>query len=192
MVERNFKLDDKDREILTLLSEDPEISQEKIAKTINLSQPSVAVRLKKLKEMGAFSKVCGINPLKMGLHLAKVEVSTNNITKILKMFKNCPYFLNAFTVSGKSNLCLLFVGEDIATLESIVEGHLRPLEEVKEIEFNIIISAANDLIMPFQMKIKPANKQPCGINIQCADCPSYQENKCLGCPIIDQYKGKLW
>lgn len=192
MAENLSRLDDKDREILTLLSEDPDISQEKIAKIIKLSQPSVAVRLKKLKDMGAFSKICGINPLKMGLHLAKVEVSTNNTQKILKMFKGCPYFFNAFTVSGRSNLCLLFVGEDITTLEAIVEGHLRPLDEVKDIEFNIIISAANDLIMPFKMKIKSSDKQPCGINIQCADCPSYHENRCLGCPAIGQYKGKLW
>ncbi len=187
-----FKLDDKDREILTLLSEDPDISQEKIAEKISLSQPSVAVRLKKLREMGAFSKVCGINPTKMGLHLAKVEISTNNSAKILKMFKNCPYFFNGFTVSGKSNLCLIFVGEDIATLEAIVDGHLRPLEEVKEVDFNIIISAANDLIMPIQMKVEIVDKQPCGIDIQCVECPSYRENRCLGSPAIGQYKGKLW
>ncbi|MHA1430981.1 MAG: Lrp/AsnC family transcriptional regulator [Candidatus Freyarchaeota archaeon] len=188
----NLKLDDKDRKIITLLSEDPDVSQEKIAKTINLSQPSVAVRLKKLREMGAFSKTCGINPLKIGLHLAKVEISTNNSAKILRMFKDCPYFFNGFTVSGKNNLCLLLISEDIATLESIVDRHLRPLEEVKEVEFNIIISAVNDLIMPFQMKIKRTDRQPCGIDIECVDCSSYRENRCLGCPAIGQYKGKLW
>ncbi len=192
MAKSIFKIDNKDREILTLLSEDPDIAQEKIAERINLSQPSVAVRLKKLRDIGAYSKICGINPLKMGLHIAKVEVSTNNSVKILKMFKNCPYFFNGFTVSGRSNLCLLFVGEDIVTLESIVDDHIRPMHEVKEVDFNIIISAANDLIMPIQMKIEVVDKQPCGIDIQCVDCPSYREDRCLGCPAIGQYKGKLW
>ncbi|MBS7278927.1 MAG: Lrp/AsnC family transcriptional regulator [Candidatus Freyarchaeota archaeon] len=192
MEERIFKLDDKDREILTLLSEDPEIPQEQIAEIINLSQPSVAMRIRKLKEMGVFRKICGVNPLKLGLNIAKVDVSTTDSAKILSLFQNCPYFLNGYLVSGKSNVLLFLIGEDIPTLESIVECHLRPLKEVKEVEFNIIISAAKELNLPYQMKVKIVDRPFCGLEINCADCKNHQEKRCLGCPMISEYKGKIW
>ncbi|MEM2144134.1 MAG: Lrp/AsnC family transcriptional regulator, partial [Candidatus Jordarchaeaceae archaeon] len=154
MTDSTYKLDEKDREILALLSEDPDIPQDQIAEIIKLSQPSVAMRIKKLREMGVFQKICGINPLKMGLFIAKVEVSTTSSSKILEMFKNCPYFLNGFTVSGKNSVFMLLIGEDILTLQSIVECHLGQLPEVKDVEFNIIISAAKELNLPYQIKIE--------------------------------------
>ena len=45
-----MKIDQKDRIIISLFAENPNISQDEIAKKINLSQPSVAIRIKKLKE----------------------------------------------------------------------------------------------------------------------------------------------
>ena len=50
MTRQSIKLDDKDRKIISLLHDNQEISQEEIAKIVHLSQPSVAMRIKKLKE----------------------------------------------------------------------------------------------------------------------------------------------
>lgn len=191
MASASLRLDKKDKEIITLLNENPSISQDIIAMKINLSQPSVAMRLKKLKDIGAIVNVYGMNPLKMGLYLAKIDVVTNNTTKILNMFRDCPYFLNGFIVSGKSNLSLLFVGEDVATLEAIVDGHLRPNKEIQNVEFNIIIGVAKDLILPVKMSIKRDDSPPCGIDVSCKDCSIYG-NRCLGCPVTGHYKGFLW
>ena len=66
------------------MCENPEISQDAIAEKINLSQPSIAARLKKLKEVGVIKNIFGTDPLKMGLFLAKVDITTSNTTKILK------------------------------------------------------------------------------------------------------------
>ena len=41
-------MDDKDRELISLLEENPELSQREIADNLGLSQPSVGMRLKKL------------------------------------------------------------------------------------------------------------------------------------------------
>jgi len=191
MASAGLRLDKKDKEIITLLNENSSISQDTIAMKINLSQPSVAMRLKKLKDIGAIVNVYGMNPLKMGLYLAKIDVVTNNTTKILNMFRDCPYFLNGFIVSGKSNLSLFFVGEDVATLEAIVDGHLRPNKEIQNVEFNIIIGVAKDLILPVKMNIKRDDSPPCGIGITCKDCSIYG-NRCLGCPVTGHYKGFLW
>ena len=58
MARESVKIDQKDRKIITLLHDNQEISQEEIAKLVHLSQPSVAMRIKKLKERG-FNYECG-------------------------------------------------------------------------------------------------------------------------------------
>ncbi|MHC1573099.1 MAG: Lrp/AsnC family transcriptional regulator [Candidatus Syntropharchaeales archaeon] len=189
---KEFKIDSKDREIITLLIENPDISQKEIAERIKLTQPSVAMRLKKLKRMGAIEKRCGIDPLKLGLYIAKVDIATADTNRIINMFRDCPYFLNGFILSGKNNVCLFFAGEDIPTLEAIVNGHIRPIEEVESVELNIVISTAKKLIIPVKMDIKLVDTQPCGIDIECKDCAIYKNSQCLGCPAIGQYRGKFW
>ena len=104
-----IKPDDKDRVIIDLFNRKPDISQAEIASKLHLSQPSVALRIKKLKEMGLIEQIIGINPLKVGLYMVKVEVSTNNPDKFLDIYRDCPFFLNGFTVSGKNNLSLIFI-----------------------------------------------------------------------------------
>jgi len=189
---KDFKIDSKDREVITILTENPEISQKEIAEKINLTQPSVAMRLKKLKEMGAIEFSCGINPSKLGLYIAKVDIATADTNRVINMFRDCPYFLNGFILSGKNNVCLFFAGEDIPTLEAIVNGHIRPIEEVESVELNVVISTTKGLITPVKMQIKEVDAQPCRIDIECKDCAVYKNGQCLGCPAIGQYRGEFW
>lgn len=187
-----MKLDKKDRIILGLINDNQEISQEEIAKKVNLSQPSVALRIKKLKEKGFIEQLTGMNLNKIGLCVAQVRITTNNTTKILNMFRDCPFFLNGFIVSGKDNLRLLFVGEDIASLEAIIDGHLRPDKNVQSVDFNIIVSSVKDFVMPIKMNVEVKKEPPCRITTKCKDCLSYQDNRCFGCPSMNQYKGLFW
>jgi len=181
-----MKLDDKDKAIITMFAEDPYASQENIGKRISLSQPSVAARIAKLKESGALAMQQGINPMKMGLYLAKVDISSTRPDEILSMFRNCPYFANGFTISGKSNLCLIFHSESITTLESIVNGHIRPNSSVTDVDFNIVITTVRDFIVPSVMVFEHSDHPPC------RDCPSFKAFKCMGCPVTGQYQGTLY
>ncbi|MEM2901135.1 MAG: Lrp/AsnC family transcriptional regulator [Candidatus Bathyarchaeia archaeon] len=185
------RLNRKDLEIITLYSENPEISQEEVAKRLGLSQPTIAIKVKKLKSRGLLAVKTGLNVSKAGLHLAKVDVTATNATKILKMFHGCPYFLNGFITSGENNLCLLFAAENIATLESIVDNHLRADSTVQRVEFNIIVEAAISLILPLKRLTKSTNP-PCGKLKRCEACLSYREGGCLGCPAMGRYGGWLW
>ena len=182
------KLDSKDLKIISLYSEDPEISQEEIAEKLHISQPAVAARVKKLKRMGALEHKVGINPLKVGLHVAKVDVSTINVNKVLNKFRNCPYFLNGFVTTGKNNLCLLFMAEDLSTLEAIVDNHLRIDEDVRDVEFNIVVSAVKGIIAPIKIYDKPEERPPCGSAIMCSDCPSFKDGSCAGCPALGHHR----
>ena len=100
------------------------------------------------------------------------------------------FFLNGFVLSGKQNLMLLFAGEDLASLESMIDERLRSNEDVKSAEFNILISSIKDFILPVKMVERPLNKPPCGIDYK--ECQAYHENRCFGCPATSRYKGTFW
>lgn len=184
--------DKRDREILSLLEKSPEISQNEIAEKLKISQPSVSARIHKLKQKGALAHVVGMNLKKVSLYMAKVDVMASNTSSVLEIFKDCPYFLNGLIVSGNHNLCLFFIGEDIATLEAIVDGHLRSNPLVKSAEVSIVITPVKDLVMPLRMNFDFSDVPPCGNGCNCKDCVHHTSNRCLGCPVTNSYNGKIW
>jgi len=190
MAREGIKLDEKDRKIITLLHDNHDVSQEEIAKIVHLSQPSVAIRIKKLKERGIIAHIMGVNLNKVGVYIAMVFVRTTNTTKILNMFRECPFFLNGFVISGEKNLMLLMAGEDLASLESIIDERLRPDEDVQSADFNIVISSIKDFVMPIKMIERPLKIPPCGIDYK--ECQAYNENRCFGCPSTNRFKGDFW
>jgi Lrp/AsnC family leucine-responsive transcriptional regulator len=185
-------LDKRDREILSLLEQNPEMSQNDMAEKLRISQPSVSARVHKLKKKGALSHVVGMNLKKVNLYMAKVDVMAKNTSSVLDIFKDCPYFLNGLIVSGEHNLCLFFVGEDIATLEAIVDGHLRNNPVVSSAKVSIVITPMKDLILPVRMNFDSSDTPPCGNGCNCKECTHHISNRCLGCPVTNSYSGKIW
>ncbi|MCZ7393565.1 MAG: Lrp/AsnC family transcriptional regulator [Candidatus Methanoperedens sp.] len=185
-------LDKRDREILSLLERNPEMSQNDMAEKLKISQPSVSARVHKLKQKGALSHVVGMNLKKVNLYMAKVDVMAKNTSSVLDIFKDCPYFLNGLIVSGEHNLCLFFVGEDIATLEAIVDGHLRNNPVVSSAKVSIVITPMKDLILPVRMNFDYSDTPPCGNGCNCRECTHHISNRCLGCPVTNSYSGKIW
>ncbi|MGQ9581937.1 MAG: Lrp/AsnC family transcriptional regulator [Thermoplasmatota archaeon] len=182
------RMDERDRIIISLLSEDPHISQEEIARRLGLRQPSVTVRVRKLRESGHLEVQAGVNPFRIGLQMAKVDVRTTNPTKLLSVFERCPYFLNGLLVSGKSNLCLFFVAERISTLEAIVDHHLRAIPEVQDVDFNIVISSAKRVVMPVALG-RAAKEGARDGEPQCGGLGERGSPGCADCPIAKEGEG---
>ena len=190
MSRKSIKLDQKDRKIISLLYDNQDMSQDEIAKIINLSQPSVAIRIRKLREKGIIEQIIGINLNKVGLYVALVSIRTTNTTKVLNLFRACPFFLNGFITSGEKNLLLLFAGEDLASLESMIDTRIRPDPDVQSADFNIMISSIKDFVMPIKLIERPLKNPPCGVDYK--QCQAYKENRCFGCPSTSKYKGVFW
>ncbi len=159
---------------------------------MGISQPSVGVRLRKLKEKGALSFLIGMNFKKIDLYLVNVELTAQNSTEILKKFRGCPYFLNGFVISGKRNLSLFFVSEDLTTIDALVDAHIRSRDDVEDVEVNVVITSYKDLIFPVKMKIEKSDSPPCGSESRCAECDYYRIGRCLGCPVTGHYCGNFW
>jgi len=188
---KNIEIDDKDRMILELLERDPEMSQSEIAKVVGLSQPSVGSRIKKLKELGVISHVYGLNIKKSGLYILKVDMKCKRPSKILGKLSNCPFFLNGLVLAGDKNATILLVSEDLTTLEAIVDKHIRAEPDVYDVEAGIVVRAERDAVMPIKMYIERQKNAPCGDG-SCTNCDYWKIDLCLGCPVTEHYRGKLW
>ncbi|MBU7024686.1 MAG: Lrp/AsnC family transcriptional regulator [Theionarchaea archaeon] len=189
MLKEKLGLDEKDRKIISLLEENPQMSQSDIAKEVNLSQPSVGVRIRKLGEKGAVHYMVGMNFKTVGLNLAKVDVTAEDTPHLLEIFGDCPFFLNGLITSGQHNLCMFFMGEDVATLEAIIDRHLRSNPLVSEVNFDVVVAPIKDFVFPVKLEIE---NQTCELEVNCRECAYYNSNRCLGCPITPWYRGKFW
>ncbi len=156
-----LNLDERDNTIISLLQKNPSISQEEIAKKVNLSQPSVGQRIKKLQSKGILHIINGVNFKIVDLYLAKIDVNSTDTEKTIKEFENCPFFLNALITSGKYNLCLLFMASDLKRLEGIVNCHLRSNERIKDIHMDIVISTAKDFVLPLNIDYENEKQLNC-------------------------------
>jgi len=163
-------LDDRDSIILSLLQKDPNISQEEIGQKIKLSQPSVGARLKSLAKKGLLERVNGVNFRTVDLYLAKVDITSTSSNDIIEQYKDCPFFVNALVTSGRYNLCLLFMATSLKRLEQIVNFHLRGNPKVKDIELNIVISTAKDLVLPLNIDFENQAQLDC--KQKCRECDS--------------------
>lgn len=189
-VAKKLGINQKDRELIMLLEENADLPQNKIAKKLGLSQPSIGVRIRKLKEKKIISNKVVINLKELGLNVAKVDATVTSPTRIIDSFKGCPYFLRGFITSGKNNVCLFFASEDLTTLEALVEYHLRENPEVNSVELNIIIDSEINLGFPIKMLVEKTEKAPCGC--VCEKCEYYELHRCLGCPYTSAYRGSFW
>ncbi|ADB57500.1 Lrp/AsnC family transcriptional regulator [Archaeoglobus profundus] len=183
-----LELDEKDRLIIKILQENPKISQTEVAKLVGLSQPSVGGRIKKLKELGIIDHTYGVNLKNSRMYILKVDVKCKNPDEILDTLRDCPFFLNGFVVAGNRNLILMFVGEDLPTLEAIVDKHVRPNPDVYDVDVGIIVRTEKSTIIPLNVGFKRDKVAPC--KSYCSEC-DYWGKICLGCPITGHYRGRV-
>lgn len=182
-------IDDVDKKILYLLSGDSQISQAELSERLKISQPAVSARIRKLEEKGALAHLIGTDVKKAQLFLAKVDVSTNNVEQVLKFLETCPLYLNSFLTSGKHNITILLMGENIRSIMSCVDSHFRQNAQMRNMEFDLIVTPVRPFIVPMKPNMDKKKVTPCGID--CITCTLYASDRCLGCPISVHYRGNL-
>jgi len=182
-------IDEIDREILSNLSEDPEISQAELSHRLKISQPAVSLRIRKLEEKGVLARLIGTDIKKAQLFLAKVDLTANNVPKVLESLEKCPLYLNCFLTSGRHNMTCLLIGENMRSIMSCIDSRLRQNLPVENIEFDMIVTPTRPFIVPVKPKMEKKAVTPCGAD--CSTCTFYTSDRCLGCPASIHYKGSL-
>jgi Lrp/AsnC family leucine-responsive transcriptional regulator len=182
-------LDESDRKILSMLSENPKISQAELSEALKISQPAVSHRMRKLEEKGVLAHLIGTDIKKSELFLAKVDITTNQVDQLLKILDKCPLYLNCFLTSGKHNMTCLMLGENVKSIMSCVDSRLRQNLPAENIEFDLIVTPTRPMIVPVKPQAERKKLSPCGAD--CSVCSFHTSDKCLGCPGSIYYKGKL-
>ncbi len=162
MSSKIFKIDEVDRNIIQLVQNEPTLTHTEIAKKVNRSQPTVGMRIKKLESSGVLKFQAGINIKTMDLFLGRVEIQTLQPRKILDLVKKCPYMLNAFRLSGTSNISILLVGPKFEYLDNIVNHHFRKNPNITNVYLDIITDVENDFVLPFDFDYEKCGAQPDG------------------------------
>jgi len=130
--------------------------------------------------------------LRLGLILLEIE-SAETMRKIIDRYSKCPRIINFFTTMGGYNLIALVMAEDQATLESesMEKCALRSGEGIRRSEFYLIGRVHHYPFLPLKADAlkEKGDITPCGV--QCKDCPSFQDEKCVGCPTLSYYRGPL-
>jgi Lrp/AsnC family leucine-responsive transcriptional regulator len=184
------KLDEADRKIVSLLAENPDMPQRKIAHHLKMSQPAIYTRIKQLRNTGIIAHLVGVNLKRANFYITKIEMTAKDPWKVLDFFKNCPMYLNGLITSGKHNLCLFFISEKLQAIESCINHHIRENPNVADVEFNVVTTLAKNFVVPVKLWHEKKETSPCGK--RCTEEPCYLSEKCLGCPATMFYKGKVF
>ncbi len=172
MISDKLKLDEIDRKIISLLQEKPNLTHTEIAKNVNRSQPTIGMRVKKLKASGVFKVQAGVNLKNIELFAAIASISTETPEKVMKIAQICPFMINCFKITGEYNILLLLASNKLEDLDAIINNHFRSKDSAEKVKMELIIDVAKDFIMVIdfitQETHDPTDPDKCGPN--CRHC----------------------
>ena len=148
------EIDAVDKKILSMLSEDPQLSQAEISERLKISQPAVSARIHKLEEKGVLSRLIGTDVKKAQLFLAKVDITTNQVEGFLKSVENCPLYMNCFLTSGRHNMTCFLMGEDMKSVMSCVDSRFRQNPSIKSMECDLVMNPTKSLVVPVKPQME--------------------------------------
>ncbi len=154
MITDKIGMDEIDCRIMDLIQKEPSLTHTEIAHHVNRSQPTVGMRIKKLENLGVLKYQAGINIKVADLCFARVELQTKNPRKVIDTVKNCPFMLNAFRLSGDSNISILMIALTLKDLDYVVNRHFRNDLEVCDVHIDVISDVVNDFVLPVDLNLE--------------------------------------
>ncbi|AEA47360.1 Lrp/AsnC family transcriptional regulator [Archaeoglobus veneficus] len=188
-------MDDKDRQIISMLQNNGRLPLSRIADIIGFSVMGVKKRVEKLESKGLMHVRAMLNVEKLGINLAIIAMEMENaeaIENVVEKFKECPRVLRFFVTTGAYNLFAIVIAEDYHTLESmsLERCSLRNQKGIRRFEIypvqDVFYSSFFDIgVIPK----KTREDAPCGVF--CGECTRYRAERCVGCPTTVYYRGVL-
>ncbi|MFJ4657456.1 Lrp/AsnC family transcriptional regulator [Nocardia sp. NPDC088792] len=122
-------LDSTDHAILRLLQSEARLGVTEIGRRVNLSQPAVSARIKRLEQSGVITGYQAVvDPTKLGLNLhAVIRVRTTHahLTAALEHFAQIPEITTAYRLTGEDCFFLDVFAASSERLEQIVDAVAR-------------------------------------------------------------------
>ena len=140
-------LDETDRALLRILQQDADQSAAALAKNLDMSQPAIWRRIKRLKEEGVIKGVAlNLNREKLGLGVTvflgiklatKGRVSLEDFERAVKAI---PEVQQIEHVLGLYDYRLRVVARDISDFERVLRRRIMTLPGVGDLEANVLLS----------------------------------------------------
>ena len=191
-----MQLDNIDWKIIKKLRSDGRQTFKELGDTIGFTSLGAKKRFDKLlkNEIIHISAFVNANVLDLRLALILLEIdSIETMNEIIKRYSKCPRIINFFTTMGGYNLIALVMAEDQNTLESecMEKCALRSGEGIRRSEVYVIGKIHHYPFLPLNLDALKGKSDtaPCGV--QCKDCQSFLDQKCVGCPTLSYYKGPI-
>ncbi|MBM4764040.1 Lrp/AsnC family transcriptional regulator [Bacillus sp. B15-48] len=138
-----MKLDEIDRRILQLLSENGRMSYVDIGKEVNLSRVSIRERVNQLIENGVIEKFSiVINSEKVGKSVSaffEVDCEPSSLVNVAENLANNPHVASCYQMTGPSTLHMHVLVEDFSALESFINEELYSLHGITRVESHILL-----------------------------------------------------
>lgn len=189
-------LDDIDWKLITELQANGRKTFKELGEKIGYTSLGAKKRVQKLlkKEIINISALVNTDALNMCLALIMLEIeNAEAMRKIIERYSRCPRVINVFTTMGGYNLIALVMAEDQTTLESesMERCALRSGEGIRRSEFYLVGRVHHTPFLPLKTGLLRDKNDvtPCGV--KCDSCPSFKDNKCVGCPTLSYYRGPL-
>ncbi|MHA2282255.1 MAG: Lrp/AsnC family transcriptional regulator [Promethearchaeota archaeon] len=154
MISEKMGIDNIDCQIMELIQKAPNLTHTEIATHVNRSQPTVGMRIKKLEKLGVLKYQAGINIKVADLSFARIELQTKNPKKAIEIVKRCPFMLNAFRLSGTSNISILMTGLNYKDFDHVVNRHFRNNPDVVSVHLDVIADVVNDFVLPIDLNLE--------------------------------------
>ncbi len=154
MIADKMGIDTIDCQIMDLIQKEPRLTHTQIAEHVDRSQPTIGMRIRKLEKIGVLKYQAGINIKMADLCFARVEVQTKNPKNVIDKVKSCPSMINAFKLSGNTNLSILMAGWDFKFLDDIVNINFRNDPDVIKVHMDIIEDVVNDFVAPISLNLE--------------------------------------
>ena len=151
-----YSLDRLDKEILEILQEDGRISYSKIAQMLNMSESTIHMRIKRLRELGILRGFyANIDMEKIGLKVlafVQLKADPKKYEQVLNVLKEMKEVAEIYDVTGEyyalvkvvvpSNEDLAKVLDDIGKLDGVTDTYtmivLRVIKEGKKVNLDLV------------------------------------------------------
>ncbi len=138
-----LKLDEIDKKILQLLTENGRMSYVDIGKELNLSRVAIRERVNQLMENGVIEKFSVvINSEKVGKGVSaffEVDCEPASLVKVAEALANNPQVASCYQMTGPSTLHMHVLVEDFVKLENFINEELYSLEGITRVESHILL-----------------------------------------------------
>ncbi len=189
-------MDNIDKEIISILYRDGRTTLSDMGDQLGMSHVAVSKRLDSLVKEGLLQVTAAVSAERMDMKMLFMGIETENMDvadRITEKYEDCPRLLMLAPVTGRYNLFAVMLAEDTWSLESIIgtcSMRTEPGVRRSETWFGNAPLVPEYLPVDLAPEREDSTISPCGRN--CLKCRRYENEKCIGCPPTDSYKGLLW